>query len=150
MRFHYQSYPVQGIGPVRLTMVHRPAALIRIIGPAGDALAYGLLDTGADDTLLPASFLGPLGVVVQPGARATITAIGGGTITADFAQVDLELRGRRTVYRWTATVGFYNGYKAILGQAGVLEHFVATFNHRLRQATLRPNGPLPAPSQQMP
>lgn len=51
------------------------------------------------------------------------------------------------VYRWSATVGFYDGPKVVLGQSGVLEHFLASFNHRPRLATLRPNGTFPAPSQ---
>ena len=46
-------------------------APIRIIGPTGDVSAYGLFDTGADDTLLPSAFLGPLGIVIQPGESAT-------------------------------------------------------------------------------
>ena len=147
MRFPYQGYPVRGIGATYQTLVYRPTAPIRILGPGGEAVAYGLLDTGADDTLLPAYLLGPLGVAVPPGAQATIAGIGGGTVVADFATVDLELRRGKSVYRWTATVGFYAGYKAILGQSGVLEHFLASFNHRLRLATLRPNGTLPPPSQ---
>src|SRR5262249_47395967 len=127
MRFSYQGYPVQGIGAGHLTLVYRPSALIRIIGPAGDALAYALVDTVADDTLVPARLLEPLGVVIQPGARTSISGIGGETVAADYATVDLEFRRRKTVYRWSALVGFYNGYKAILGQSGGLEHFLATF-----------------------
>ena len=150
MRFPYQGYPVQGVGTAHLTLVYRPVVPIHIIGPASDALAYALLDTGADDTLVPVSFLGPLGVVIRPGMRATISGLGSGAITADFGTVDLELRRHRTVYRRSATVGFYAGYRTILGQAGVLEHFLASFNHRQRHATLRPNGPLPPPSRPIP
>ena len=146
MKFPYQGYPVRGIGTTYQTLVYRPTLPIRIFGPGGEALAYGLLDTGADDTLLPAYLLGPLGLVIPPGARATIVGVGGGTITADFVTVDLELRKGKSVYRWAATVGFYDGPKVILGQPGVLEHFLAGFNHRQRYATLQPNGVLPAPS----
>jgi len=145
MRFPYQGYPVQGIGTTRLTLVYRPVAPIRIIGPSGELSAYGLLDTGADDTLLPASSLAPLGAVIDPKARAKIAGIGGQIITADFATVDLELRKGKSVYRWSAFVGFHDGYKVILGQAGGLEHFIASFNHRQRYAILQPNGILPAP-----
>lgn len=54
MRFPYQGYPVRGIGAAYQTLVYRPTVPIRILGPGGEAVAYGLLDTGADDTLLPA------------------------------------------------------------------------------------------------
>jgi hypothetical protein len=147
MKFPYQGYPVRSIGTTRLALVYRPVAPIRIIGPTGDVSAYGLLDTGADDTLLPDSFLIPLGVVIDPKSRATIAGIGGAIITADFATVDLEFRKGKSAYRWAATVGFHAGHKAILGQSGVLEHFLASFNHRQRYATLQPNGTLPVPSQ---
>jgi hypothetical protein len=147
MRFPYQGYPVQGIGTTRLALVYRPVVPIRVIGPVGEVSAYGLLETGADDTWLPNSFLAPLGVVIQPRARATIAGIGGGTITADFVEIDLELRKGKSAYRWSAKVGFHDGYKVILGQSGVLEHFLASFNHRQRYAALQPNGVLPAPNQ---
>jgi hypothetical protein len=147
MRFPYQGYPVRGIGTTYQTLVYRPSVPIRIFGPGGEVLAYGLLDTGSDDTLLPDYLLGPLGLVVPSGARAAIMGIGGGIVTADFVTVDLELRKGKSVYRWAASVGFYNGPKAILGQVGVLEHFLASFNHRQRYATLQPNGTLPAQSR---
>jgi hypothetical protein len=150
MKFPYQGYPVRGIGTTYQTLVYRPTVPIRILGPGGEALAYGLLDTGADDTLLPDYLLGPLGLVVEAGARATIAGVGGGIVTANFATVDLELRKGKSVYRWAATVGFYNGPNAILGQFGVLEHFLASFNHRQRYATLQPNGVLPAPNRSTP
>lgn len=149
MRFPYQGYPVRGVGTGQLTIAYRPMMLVRIICPAGDAIANGLLDTGADDPLLPASFLQPLGITPPAGAGASIGGVGV-TVQANFAPVDLVLRRGRTTYRWSATVGFYAGYKVILGQSGALEYFLASFNHRLRQATLRPNGPLPVAGQNRP
>jgi Retroviral aspartyl protease len=143
MRFPYHGYPVPSIGGTGQTLVYRPMAQIRIFGPVGDAIALGLCDTGADDTLLPDSFLSALGVVI-PATTATIAGISG-AITVRFATVDLELSRGKTVVRWSARVGFYNGFKTILGHSGVLEHFVASFNHRRRHVTLRLNGVLPAP-----
>ena len=65
LKFPYQGYPVRGIGTTYQTLVYRPMVPIRILGPGGEALAYGLLDTGADDTLLPAYLIGPLGLVAH-------------------------------------------------------------------------------------
>ncbi len=147
MRFSYQGYPVRGIGATYQSLVYRPTVPIRFIGPGGDALADGLLDTGADDTLLPDVLIGPLGVVIESGMRARFAGIGGESVSAVFGTIDLELRRRRSVARWSAMVGFYNGPRTILGHSGVLQHFLASFNHRLRLATLRPNATLTPPNQ---
>jgi len=146
MRFPYQAYPVRGVGAAHVAVVYRPTVPIRVIGPAGDGLAYGLVDTGADETLLPDRFLGPLGVDTRPGDHATIVAIDGGAVPVRYGAVDLELRRRGAVYRWTARVAFYAGTRAILGHAGCLSHFTATFNGQRRHVTLTPNGTAPAPT----
>ena len=145
MKFAYQGYPVPSIGKRRQAVVFRPTALIRIIGATGVANDYGLMDTGADDTLLPMVLKGPLGVLPGFGETATISGINGGTITAVFTMVDLELRRGKVAHRWAATVGFHEGYKTILGRFGFFEYFFASFNHRRRIVTIRPNEDLPAP-----
>jgi predicted aspartyl protease len=145
MRFAYQGYPVSLVGSSRLQVVYRPVIPIRLIGPGGDASAYGLLDTGADDTLLPLRLAAALGVEIKPALRTRIAGIGGIEVSADFAKIDLELGRRKTFYRWSATVGFYDGFKTILVQSGVLEFFLASFNHRAKVATLQPDGKLPLP-----
>lgn len=146
MRFPYQGYPVRGIGTARLELVWRPVVPVRILGPIGDVRALGLLDTGADDTLLPRHFLEPLGLALPAGARARVLGLGGGAAEADYATVDLELRGPRSAYRWSGRVGFYDGLRVVLGHVGALEYFRATFNHRARRITLDPSGPLPDPT----
>ncbi len=90
MRFPYQRYTVAGIGS-HLTMVWRPALLVRVIGPAGDDTVFGRVDTGADDTLLPDFLIAPLGVALDPAAVATIEGIDGGTVPVRYGAVDLEL-----------------------------------------------------------
>ena len=146
MRFPYQAYPVRGVATNRLELVYRPVVPIRLIGPGGDLQAYALLDTGADDILLPRAFLEPLGVIVPRESRAMIAGVGGGTIAADFAAIDLELRKGKSIYRWAATVGFCDGSKVILGQSGGLEYFLASFNYRGRCVTMQPGGALPEPN----
>jgi hypothetical protein len=148
MRFPYQSYPVRGVA-AHLALVHRPALPIRVIGPAGDALAFGLVDTGADDVLLPDRFIEPLGVAIHP-EHVTIGAFGGGAVSVRFGTVDLELRRRGAVLRWSARVAFHAGGRALLGHAGFLEHFTATFNGRRRHVTLTPNGTAPPPTMPLP
>jgi hypothetical protein len=144
MKFRYQNYPVPGIGSF-LANVRRPMVPILASGPVGDVALYGLVDTGADNTLISDRYRQALGAVIQPNMQASIVAIGGATITADFGTIDLELRKGKAVYRWSALVGFYTGNRTILGHAGVLEHFRASFNHSLRHFHLNPVGNFPAP-----
>lgn len=150
MTFRYQQYPVPAIGAPGTVLIDRPSIPIRLIGPGGDALVFGLLDTGADNTLIPASLQRPPGLYISPGMSGSIGGIGGPTIIAHFVTIDLAIGRGRVVHRWSAMVGLYPGSKVILGQFGVLEHFVAGFNHRRRVATLRPAGTLPGPSQDIP
>jgi hypothetical protein len=150
MRFLYQAYPVRGVGAAHVAVVHRPAVPVRVIGPAGDGLTYGLADTGADETLLPDRLIDPLGVVIRSGEDATIIAIDGGAVPVRYGAVDLELRRRGAVYRWTARVAFHAGVRTILGHAGFLEHFTATSNGLRRHVTLTPNGTAPAPTMPTP
>ena len=106
MRFPYQRYTVAGIGS-HLTMVWRPALLVRVIGPAGDDAVFGRVDTGADDTLLPDFLIAPLGVALDPGAVATLAGLDGGTVPVRYGAVDLELADATSSFRWNALVGFH-------------------------------------------
>jgi hypothetical protein len=86
-----------------------------------------------------------LGLV--PGASARLRTAAGGLDT-QLSTLDLELRSRRTVYRWSARVGFgpRTDNLALLGPAGFLDHFTVIFDGLLRRVTLRPNGTFPSPS----
>ena len=144
VRFPYLKYPVRGVGAVFVTSVYRPTVPIRLFGPAGDGLAYGLVDTGADDTILPDRFIKPLGVKIHPSDYANLAGIDDLLVFVRFGTLDLELSRPGVAYRWSATVAFYPGSKAILGHSGFLEHFTATFNGLRRHVTLTPNGTAPA------
>src|SRR4051812_4962578 len=86
-------------------------------------------------------FLGPLGTIVHPGDQATITAFDGGAVVVRYGTVDLELRRRgAALFRWSARVAFHGGNRTLLGHAGLLDCFTATFNGRRRHVTLTPNG----------
>jgi len=149
MRFRYRGYPVPALGiPLAAKIVHRPMVTCRFIDPTGDIVVLGLADTGADETLLPEGFAAALGVALKPGSVA-IGGVGGASIIARYADVDLEIVTPRSArYRWSAEVGFYPGRKVILGRRGFLDHFTASFNGRGLYLDLRPNGTAPPASIQ--
>ncbi len=82
---------------------------------------------------------------VKPVGTIKLMSIGL-AITVRLARVDLELRTARTTYTWSALVGFgARRERALWGQMGFLEHFLATFNTQRHLLTLRPNWTFPAP-----
>jgi hypothetical protein len=106
----------------------------------------GLVDTGASISVLPMRYM----------KRLSIEAVGemplvasGAKFVAKLGRVDLELRTSITSphsHRWSALIGFDpRRERAIWGQMGFLEYFLASFNTAQRHLTLRPNGTFPAP-----
>jgi predicted aspartyl protease len=120
-----------------------PQIAVRVGGATSIQIVPGLVDTGASLTLIPLRYLDRLGV--EPVGTITLSG-GGGPITARLARVDLELHTSRTIHAWSALVGFAaRRERALWGQMGFLEHFLATFNTRRHLLSLRPNRSFPSP-----
>ncbi len=144
MRFAYRPFEVRPT-PAQpgVSVIYRPLIPVRVIGSTGDLALLALLDTGADETLLPGFLVPRIGVEIDPDAQARFRGVGGQLVTASYGRVELEARTRRQSYRWPAMVGFLEGSPAaILGHAGFLQYFTATFNSQRRQVTLTANDTL--------
>jgi hypothetical protein len=102
---------------------------------------------GSDETLLPDLLIRHLGISIEPDERATIVGIDGGLMTVPFGMVNFELRKGNRAYRWSARVGFHPGFHTILGHAGFLRHFTATFDGLRRRLVLKSNGTFRAPTR---
>ncbi len=126
MRFPYQRYPIQGSLPGTTIWIDRPTIPIRFVGPGGSFVAFGLVDIGSDETILPERYLGTPGLSIPPGDHANVIGMGGNTMPIRF--------------------GFYAGHRVILGHAGFLDHFTATFNGLKSHLTLTPNQTAPRPT----
>lgn len=120
-----------------------PQITVRVGGPASVYIVPGLVDTGSSLTLIPMVYIGRLGVAPV----GTLNLVSSGVpFTVRLARVDLELRTARTSHTWSALVGFSARHeRALWGQTGFLEHFLATFNTQRHLLTLRPNSTYPAP-----
>jgi len=146
VNFPYGQYEVApSTADPDLTVVFRPVIPVRVIGPAGAAAFYGLLDTGADQTVLPKALADLIGVTGNPARAATLLSASG-EMSVTYTNVAFELgRGRGKVY-WSATVAIIEEawQEVVLGHAGFLEYFDATFFGVRRQVRLRRNTrPLP-------
>jgi hypothetical protein len=111
----------------------------------GELGLFGLLDTGADETVLPAFLIERIGVDLDPGAEAQFRGVGGQTVTVTYGRVQIEVGRGHQSYQWSAMLAFLQGSNmAILGHAGFLQYFTATFNGHRRHVTLTANGTLSA------
>ncbi|MDZ4659588.1 MAG: hypothetical protein SH868_18610 [Bythopirellula sp.] len=148
MRFRYASYEIEPSPTVPEGIVYRPEAIILVGGPSGTESIQALLDTGSDETVFPASLAKLLGVELNYGAMSKASAVGGHEVRLVPGQVTLELSQGDESYRWRSTVAFLETDEpedevALLGYAGFLEFFQATFDSETYEVTLLANNRFP-------
>jgi len=147
VRFDYAEREVDPLpGEFGVQIIHEPIIVVRFIGPGRTYVIRGLLDTGASMTLVPRSYFHKLGMSVAPTERVRLRTVSG-TVDVLLGTLDLELRSERAKYRWSAQVGFVPRADnlVLLGHAGFLDHFSATFDGLRKCVTLKPRGIFPAP-----
>src|SRR5262249_37604638 len=110
----------------------RPKTLVDItlIGPGGARLTPALLDTGADDTVFPELLAARLGIDLTGAPEGESGGVGGTSVARlRYATVTLRLATATEQRDWPAIVGFTNVPLRfpLLGFAGVLQYFTATF-----------------------
>jgi Aspartyl protease len=147
VRFDYAEREVDPLpGEFGVQIIHEPIIVVRFIGPRQTYLILGLLDTGASMTLVPRSYFHKLGMSAAPTERVRVRTVSG-SVDVLLGALDLELRSDRVKYRWSAQVGFVPRADnlALLGHAGFLDHFSATFDGLRKRVTLKLKGTFPAP-----
>ncbi len=143
MKFEYQSYPIDPSPELPQGRLYRPMVPVRVKGLTGSITFLALLDTGADATLLPRSLGEAIGVRIDESRHSLATGIGGEQLVVHLGDVGLEVSTGEERYRWWTAVGFAafphpEDEIAILGHAGVLNLFVATFDGEKREVELQP------------
>jgi hypothetical protein len=149
MRFSYFNAkapgPVVALGgrPTR----PRPLVLVTAIGPAASRSDRGLLDTGADDTVFPDHWAATLGVDLSQAPTTTSKGVGGPGLVIRFAVVTLRVTDGVEFREWPAMVGFVAGpaIRPLLGFAGFLQFFSATFHGDREEVELTANSLFPGP-----
>jgi hypothetical protein len=126
--------------------VSRPRAIIGValIGPAGTMPQDALLDSGADDTVFPEAVAARLGLDLTNAPTGTIQSIGG-VITVRYAEVTLRVADNQERREWKALVGFSSRMPRypMLGFAGFLQYFTATFHGDREEVEPTVNGLYP-------
>lgn len=147
LRFPYlqvgMGQPIVSLGG----RVHRPRPVIgvTILGPAGAVPFDGLLDTGSDDVLFPGSIAALIGIDLTNAPQGTASGSGPGTIPVRYAEATLRIADNQERREWRAWVSFTPVARryALLGYAGFLQYFAATFLGDREEVELTVNGLYP-------
>jgi hypothetical protein len=123
----------------------RPIVPITLVGPTGSWDTRGCLDTAADDTVFPEIFAAHIGLDLTGAPTRTLSGVGHAAALLRYAQIALRLTDGREQREWTAWVGFTAGKLKLplLGFAGCLQFFVASFHGDREQVELTVNSLYP-------
>ena len=153
MDFHFPyvstptSRPIVSLGG--RTSRPRPLVPLVVINPkTGTWRRYrGLLDTGADDTVFHVDDAQLLGIDLSQADTGQAQGTTGGPVPLRYAEVFLQIANADgEVLEWRATVAFAQkeGRHPLLGFAGFLQFFDATFSGEHEECELTPNALLPS------
>lgn len=141
VKFPYGQYEVEPtVAQPDVTVVHRPVIPVRLIGTSAAAVFYGLLDTGADESLIPREIADFIGIEEISDQISTVLSASG-EMPVHYGVMTIECGTEQEQYRWRAAVGIVNQpwKEALLGHAGFLDYFDATFFGGERQVQLMRN-----------
>jgi hypothetical protein len=143
MRFAYK--PIKTTAPVVPLNGRqerpRPVVSITLVGPTRSKAIDGRLDTDSDDTVFPEHLATYVGVDLSNAPQGTATGVGQVPVPVKYAQVTLRMTDGKEFREWTGWVGFtpvLSKY-ALLGFAGCLQFFTATFYGDLEEVELAVN-----------
>jgi hypothetical protein len=148
LRFPYRTVSITGAVPLSLppgtTHRWRPVVPVTVrslqTGRTQNVLR-ALADSGADDTIFPLYLAIGLGVTLLGDPATTAPILWRGTPhTIRFGEVELMLNDGAASCRWRSVVAFSSAPLsfALLGQAGFLHYFNATFRGADRVTELEP------------
>jgi hypothetical protein len=143
MLFPYKLQPVRqpvtALGGRRVRP--RPLVTVTLIGPGGAYVQTALLDTGADDTVFSELVAQRIGIDLSQAPQGRAAGIGSGAVPLRYADVTLRVSQGQERREWNACVGFtpVQLRHPLLGFAGFLQFFTATFRGDLEEAELTVN-----------
>jgi hypothetical protein len=149
MRFGYTYYEVNPSATTPAGVLYRPEVIVEVIGPKSVESVQALVDTGSDETIFPAYVAESIGAKLDLRAVTQVSAVGGHLVQLVPGRVTLRLTQGDESFQWSAVVGFIEGMQphdevALLGYAGFLEFFRATFDSQTRELTVMPHSRLPS------
>ena len=100
-----------------------------------------LLDTGADDTIFPEDVAAQLGIDLSNAPSGTASGVGLVPSIVRYAKVTFRITDGHEQREWEGWVGFTSArlHRPLLGHAGFLQFFDATFRGDAEIVELTPN-----------
>ena len=145
MKFPYSSIISAAAGEGDFFVLRRPEVPVTISGPGGSMTLIGLVDTGSDNTIFPRSVADYLQIPLRSEEGPSASAFGGQRIDLLTGDVVLSLEAEDgDGCAWPASVCFFEfasteEESVILGHAGFLDFFTATFDGKEAALTLIAN-----------
>jgi hypothetical protein len=123
----------------------RPLIIVSVIGPSNTFPMEGLLDTGADDTVFPERLAALVGIDLTNAPVGHLTTATLTNAPVRYAQVSLRVTDGKERREWPAWIGFTPAklLSPLLGFAGFLQFFTATFRGDREQVELTVNSLYP-------
>ena len=147
LRFRYKLLPTKRpIVSLNGRMVRpRPLIAVTLIGPAGTTIEMAHVDPGSDDCVFPLSLAGKIGLDLTNAPVGEAASVGQEPVALRYAQVTLRLAGGTEWCEWQAWVAFTTAplKRPLLGFAGFLQFFTATFYGDDEELVLAANGLYP-------
>lgn len=145
LNFHYRlqrvGRPVHSLGGRFVRP--RPLVPVVLIGPQGSHFIDAKLDTAADDTIFPVRFAPLVGIDLTGATAGEAAGVTGIPIPVHYVQAELEISSGSETRRWPATIAFGKVANALLGFAGCLQFFTATFHGDQERVELTVNSLYP-------
>ena len=143
MRFPYQKIRVGRPAPTLGGRWVRSQPLIHVslVCPTGALVVQGILDTAADDTVFPDSAAARIGLDLTGAPTGVSSGVGLVPVPLRYAQIKLRATSGGEFREWPAWVGFTSipiRYP-MLGFAGFLQYFTATFHGDFEEVELAVN-----------
>jgi hypothetical protein len=112
-----------------------------LIGPLRSWPLDALVDTGAEDTVFPEWVANAIGLDLTKAPTGTGAGVGGTPVVLRYAQITLRIADNNERREWQAWAGFTPMHLrlALLGFAGFLQYFTATFHGDREEVELTAN-----------
>lgn len=147
LRFRYQLAPtgrmIHSLGG--RTVRPRPLVPVRLISASSSPTRAGLLDKGADETIYPEARARLLGLDLTNAPLGSATVANSASINFRYSPVTLYLTEGNETRGWKAIVGFSPARLryGLLGFAGCLQYFTASFRGDIEEVELSVNALYP-------
>ncbi len=143
MRFRYRLLPAnRPLVSLRGRSVRpKPLIPVSLVGPTGAWANDSLLDTGADDTVFPEAAAAVIGVDLTSAPPGSGRGLSMAVIPLRFAELTIRVTDGGERREWQGWVGFTSARlrRPVLGFAGFLQFFTATFHGDHEQVELTTN-----------